>query len=97
MKAKEYFAKYEEAIWYEAHDPEIKRNGAMAKMFIDFSAEIKSLISQRNIKSDRAISALINELNQKWNAVVGLFEKKYGVSPIKRNGFITAYRKELGI
>ena len=97
MKAKEYFEKYDEDIWQEAHDPQVKTDGPMAKMFIDFSSEIKDIIKQRNIKSDRAVLALIEELNQKWNAVVRLFEKKYGVSPIKKDGFSIAYRKELDI
>lgn len=97
MKAKEYFAKYDDAIWEEAHDPVMRTDGPMAQMFIDFSVEMKDLIEQRNIKSDRAVPALIEELNQKWNAVVGLFEKKYGMSPIKRNAFSTVYRKEIGM
>ncbi len=97
MKAKEYFAKYDDAIWEEAHDPVIRTDGPMAQLLIDFSGEMKYLIEHRNIKYDRAIPALIEELNQKWNAVAGLFEKKYGMSPIKRKGFSKVMRKELGI
>jgi hypothetical protein len=97
MKAKEYFAKYDEAIWQEAHEPEVKKDGAMAKMLIDFTSEMSGIIKARNIKTDQGLLGLIEELNVKWNAVVNLFTKKYGASPIRRDGYRIAINKELEI
>ena len=97
MKAKEYFEKYDEAIWQEAHEPEVRIDGAMAKMLIDFTSEMSGIIKARNIKTDQGLFGLIEELNVKWNAVVNLFTKKHGASPIRRDGFKIAIKKELGI
>ena len=97
MKAKEYFDKYDTLIWEEAHNEAVRNDGPMAQMFIEFSSEMKDIIKQRHIKVDSAVPGVIREQNQKWNAVVNMFEKKYGVSPINRNGFKTAIEKELGV
>ena len=97
MNAKEYFEKYGEDIWEEAHDPKIRRDGPMAKMFIAFSVEVKEIIKERNVKTDDGLMGIIRSQNQKWNAVVNLFVKQYGVSPIKRDGFWTGWCEQLGI
>ena len=97
MKAKEYFEKYDDDIWKEAHDPAVITDGAFAKLFIDFCTETKLLAEQRKAKSDQSILAIIREQNQKWNAVSNLFEKKYGVSPLNRDGFEIAIKHTMEI
>ena len=95
MKAKEYFEKYHEAIWAEAQANGAPEDGPTAMMYADFAMEIKDIIKQRNIQFDRAIPGIVRELNQKWNAVANMFEKKYGASPIARDGFAKAIKKQL--
>ena len=102
MKAKDYFDKYHQQIWEEANAMMTGTNvvltdGPMAQMFIEFATEMKDIIKLRNAKTDNAVLAIIAEQNQKWNAVVRLFEKKYGQSPIKRNGFGDGFKKQLGV
>lgn len=95
MKAKEYFEKFGEDVWKEAQEPEFRNDGSFAKIYIAFFSEMKQLMETRNVKLDRAIPRLIDEQNQKWNAVCNLFEKKYGVSPLQRDGFRTAVNRQL--
>ena len=97
MKAVEYFVKYDLAVYAEAHDPEIKPNGAMWKLIVEFSQELKEMAEKRHIQYDRAVLSLIREQNDKWNALVRLFEKKYGVSPIKRDGFKAVIKQQMNL
>lgn len=34
-----------------------------------------------------AVIAVLKELNQKWNAICCMYEKKYGVSPLNYDAF----------
>ena len=95
MKAKEYFEKYEEGIMDEALETGIHRDGPAAKMLIEFMSEMKQIIEKRHVQFDRGLIPIIREQNQKWNAVVNLFTKKYGDSPIRRDGFYKAMRTEI--
>ena len=97
MKAKQYFEKYGESIWKEAHDSDINADGPIAKMFIEFLSEVKEIIDRRKVKNDNAVMAVISEQNQKWNAVVNMFVKQYGISPIVRDGFAKGIKQQLGI
>ena len=97
MKAKEYFQKYDEPIWKEAHDPAIHTDGPTAKLYIDFALEMREIIKTRNVQFDRGVFSIIREQNDKWNAICNMFIKKYGVSPISHDGFATAIKKDLGI
>ena len=85
MKAKDYFDKYEVATvafgGKNAAD-------AITDMTIEMCKEVETLYNARGGKTNSALAGVIKEINQKWNAVSSLFEKKYGVSPMKRNGFI---------
>lgn len=47
------------------------------------------------MKRDDALRAVIRELNDKWNAIAGLFEKKQGASPIRRNAFWDEWVKQI--
>ena len=57
--------------------------------------EAKELIKKRHITRGTGCQAIIRELNNKWNAIVTLFEKDYGVSPIKRNRFLELWAKKI--
>ena len=95
MKAKEYFAKYEEEIMKEATQTEVLTDGNMAKLYIEMFSEMKTIIGVRHIQNDNSLMSLIREQNDKWNAIERLFIKKYGVSPIAHNGFLSACMEEL--
>lgn len=87
MKAKEYFQKYDDAIWEESHDPAVHTDGPISKLFIDLSVEMKEILLKRNAKTNNAVDNVIREMNDKWNAIGRMFTKKYGESPLKENGF----------
>lgn len=95
MKAKEYFAKYEEEIMKEATQTEVLTDGNMAKLYIEMFSEMKTIIEIRHIQNDNSLMSLIREQNDKWNAIERLFIKKYGVSPIAHNGFLSACMEDL--
>ena len=48
-------------------------------------AEIKELIVKRKAVRDSAVAAIIREQNDKWNAVIGIYEKKNVTCPLARN------------
>lgn len=48
-------------------------------------AEMKELIAKRKAVRDSAVAAIIREQNDKWNAVIGIYEKKNGYCPLARN------------
>ena len=95
MKAKDYFLKYDEPVMEEARRPETQTDGPMAKMFIEFFKEVGEIAEQRHAKFDRSITPIVEEQNKKWNAVAILFIKKYGVTPIKKDGFKIAFYDRL--
>lgn len=82
MRAIAYYAKYSEALLNaETLDESAK------KMIGEFLDEMKELIETRHIKTDHGVLGCVRELNEKWNAVVAIFEKRNGSSPLVRNGF----------
>ena len=91
MKAKEYYAKIKEQNSQTAEE--------MANVIGDvvdgLNNEAKELIKKRHITRDDGCRAIIRELNNKWNAIVTLFEKDYGVSPIKRNRFLELWAEKI--
>ena len=91
MKAKQYFEKYE-PLFDEARGPENIEKVAL-DLFVEVADELYALAESRNIQSEEAQLSLIKEFNQKWNAIYTCFEKKYGDSPIKWNGFKDGYKR----
>ena len=78
-----YYAQYREALLTGGD----KGDEALNDLVRDFLAEMKELIETRHIKTDRGAVSVIVELNDKWNAIVSIFEKRGEKSPIVRNGF----------
>ena len=95
MKAKDYFLKYDEPVMEEARIPETLTDGPMAKMFTEFFKEVGEIAEQRRVKFDRGLIPIVEEQNKKWNAVSNLFIKKYGVTPLKKDGFKIAFYDNL--
>lgn len=84
MKAKDYFAKYEQALTSDNSD---ECSTAIAEMLNEMNSEVQNLLKVRHVKTDAGTFPIFKEMNQKWNAIVRLFEKKYGATPIVKDGF----------
>ena len=84
MKAKDYFTKYENAL--VSPDSEECCN-AIANMLNEMNSEVQNLLKVRHVKTDAGTFPIFKEMNQKWNAIVRLLEKKYGATPIVEDGF----------
>lgn len=84
MKAKEYYEKYKAGLV----SVEDKTYLTAAQGFIsELMAEAKAIADTRHVRFDKGFIPVLRELNGKYKAVVRMFEKEYGVSPIKLNGF----------
>lgn len=92
MKAKEYYVKYHDQLLSEDDQNSLE---AISSLIYDLSVELKSLCEIRNAKTDNAARSIVRELNDKYNAIVALFEAKDGGSPIRPNGFLTFWEHKL--
>lgn len=54
-------------------------------VFIEFSDELSETIKSRRVHHILSLRDLLKEQNQKWNALVSLFEKNDGYSPLARD------------
>lgn len=90
MKAKEYVDKYGLDIVNE--DTCLK---ATTDMLNELSGEAEKLCAMRHAVTNACLSGVLKELNQKWNAISSMIEKKYGFSPLKRNGFIEIWKDRI--
>lgn len=84
MKAKEYFDAYGEKIYKELITNEYTSLDDLRILMLD---DLSVLLEKRNAKTNDAIRAIVNELNQKWNSLATMFEKKYLRTVLKRDGF----------
>ena len=84
MKAKEYFAKYEDRL--HSDDNNAVTQGVY-DMLLEMANESKATLDARRAQSNHALVGVLSEFNDKWNAIQTMDEKKYGFSYIKRNGF----------
>lgn len=92
MKAKEYYAKYKDRIASLDDGESIQ---AICDMVTELSIEAKSVCDKRNVRTDCGGTAVLREMNDKYNAVCRMFEKEYGVSPIIKDGFMTYWRRQI--
>ena len=92
MKAKEYFEKYRDGLMAEDDDA-IKETAW--KMYLEMSEEAKQIIGQRKVHSDKGAVAVLKEMNDRHNAVIGLFQKNCLWCPLERNGFMIAWKKRI--
>lgn len=95
-KAIEYYEMYHE----ELYNPDLtweERTDLGKKVFLDFCADSQELLKKRHMSTDSAVPALIGELNDKWNALVRIFEKKKGFSVLLKDGFKHFWEQDLKI
>lgn len=81
-KAKEYYDLYKNRMI----NPETV-NQAISGLITDLNNEVEELKQIRHVKYDHGFLPILKEMNQKWNAIVRLFEKEFGKSPIIRDGY----------
>lgn len=89
-KAKEYYELYKVALMNEE-----KTLKAISDLIIELNAEVKELQRLRHVKFDRGLIPILKETNQKWNAIVRLFEKEFGESPIRPDGYKIFWLREM--
>lgn len=94
MKAKEYYARFGKAVYDEAVSPEQKTE-ALSELFTAFIGELKTLLTDRKVKTDKGAVAIIKELNEKWNALCAIYEKNYGMEILKRNSFLIYMKSQI--
>lgn len=94
MKAKEYYAKYHDRLM--SADPAISVGGA-SELMDTMIWELNQLLKSRNAINSRAVCAIVSEVNDKFNAVVRLFESKDAGRdlPIHENDFVRAARQNI--
>ena len=80
MKAKEYFEKYDELIIKDQIAGSIE---SAKKLLIELSDEVKDICEARHVKRDAAVVSVLKEINQKWNAICSLYEKKIWCVPFE--------------
>lgn len=86
MRAIDYYEKHGAAVIQEFNSGGDKADAAV-ELLRDFMRETDEIISTRKVQKDRAIVSVFREQNAKWNALCGIFQKKDGVSPIRRDGY----------
>lgn len=93
MKAKDYFEKYREPLHQTANKE--ARGKIITDIFIEMSAEGSQLGKTRNIQREEALTAIIEEMNGKWNALVRLVEKEFGAGVLVRDVFRKVWAEQL--
>ena len=88
MKAKEYYKKYGERLM----DPK-ESSAALIELFKDFAWEYKEITERRKVSSSKSILAVLDELNDKWNALAAMFPFEV----LKRNGYKDWWLDRLGL
>lgn len=92
MKAIDYYNKYHDGLLSPAADTQSK---AISAFVIELSQESQKMMSDRGGKSASALAGVIRELNQKYNAVMCLFQKKDGTAPMIQDGFLAFWKREV--
>jgi len=92
MNAKAYFDKYTPLI--DAATAKETLDQLAVDIYLEISNEATTIVKSRKIdtnRNPRAIIAVMEEQNQKWNALGRLFHKHFGDSFLKENGFIKSW------
>lgn len=88
MKAKDYFEKYGERL--VSADQEVHMQ-ATKELLLDLLDETDELFKKRKPMTEKATNAIINEVNDKWNALCDMLNPPV----LKRNGWKTWFVAEV--
>lgn len=84
MKAKEYYEKYKDGLASEDRDTYLPAaHGLLSDLFL----EAEEISRVRHVKFDRGAIPILREQNDKYKAIVRMFHKEFGYSPLKPDGF----------
>ena len=84
MKAIDYYREYRDFFFgIAACKPLNEIEDTIRELEEDFLDEAWEIYKKRNGKTDEAYEKVCQEQTEKWNALVRIFEKKHGISPIK--------------
>lgn len=86
MRAKEYYKKYGKQI--ESGD-----TYATVEMVNEMMDELRGLLDSRHVSTDTGLLNVINEMNEKWNAICRKFKEPILIP----NAFRDNIYKQLGI
>lgn len=75
MKARQYFENHRQEM---TCGDEKRVQAAINQFVLELNDEAKDMLKARNVNTDRAAVSILWELNDKYNAVVGLFESIMG-------------------
>ena len=89
MKAKEYYEKYKAGL---ISSDEKDYMPALNGMLHDMTCDIQAMLKSRHTMRPSSIAAVVKEMNQRYNAVSSMFTKEYGMSPLKRDGFLAYWK-----
>lgn len=86
MKGKEYFEKYFGDVPKESLDTELPK--LVVLLINEMSNEVIALCDARHSRSNSTVDGALKEMNQRYNVVVDMCEKKYGCPVLARSGFL---------
>ena len=84
MRAVDYYEKYKEPL-LSSDETAIRK--CLFDIVVSLSDEASALTKKRQISRPSGLVAILEEQNQKWNALCHIFEAKHGSSPINKDGF----------
>jgi hypothetical protein len=87
MKAVDLYLKYRGALLSTERNVYLK---AVEDLVAELMEDANRIMKIRNVATVGGLDAAMREQNDKWNAIVKLFVKKDGTSPIERNVIRTA-------
>ena len=90
MKAKDYYQKYHDGI---LSADENVGNEATANFIYDLIHEVSTLMKDRKASTAAALVGIAKEVDQKYLAVLDLFEKRDGIRPLFDFGFMTMLQR----
>lgn len=91
MKAIEYYEKYHDSIMSTNEKCSLQ---AVSDFIVDLSHEVGILSQARKCRTNSSIIAVLKEVNEKYNAVMRIFKKKNGITPLIPNGFLEFWKRK---
>ena len=92
MKAVEYFEKHKILLCL------VTVTEVEAEVFSilnEFNHETMDIVNKRHVSRNEAVVSVVREQNQKWNAVVRLFEKENPLVPIRKDVYLRFWEHKI--
>ncbi len=92
MKAKEYYEKYH-SEFTSSNVEDVKK--AACGLMRDMFGELTELLKKRKARTASAIMGIVRELNDKYRAIVNLYETKDDIPFFDHEGFMKVCRDNI--